>query len=133
MSCVCDTHSTIWYLFASHRLSSDAKQFIDSILASQGRVFVPSISIIEAIYLMEKGRLDKSTLQRMLHAINAPNSGFEFVDIDSAVAQALQQIPRVAVPDMPDRIIAATALHLNLPLVTKDRNIRALQSIQTIW
>ncbi|MGH7200282.1 MAG: PIN domain-containing protein [Planctomycetaceae bacterium] len=33
---------------------------------------------------------------------------------------------------MPDRMIAATALHLNLPLVTRDRRIQAA-NIPTIW
>jgi predicted nucleic acid-binding protein len=34
---------------------------------------------------------------------------------------------------MGDRIIAATALYLGLPLVTKDHKIRELSIIQTIW
>jgi predicted nucleic acid-binding protein len=33
---------------------------------------------------------------------------------------------------MPDRIIAATALHLGLPLVTRDLRIQA-SGIPTIW
>jgi predicted nucleic acid-binding protein len=33
---------------------------------------------------------------------------------------------------MPDRIIAATALALGLPLVTRDRKIRAAD-LETIW
>ena len=33
---------------------------------------------------------------------------------------------------MPDRIIAATALHLNLPLVTHDKKIHGA-GIQAIW
>jgi predicted nucleic acid-binding protein len=33
---------------------------------------------------------------------------------------------------MPDRIIAATALNLGLPLVTRDRRLQAA-GIQTIW
>jgi PIN domain nuclease of toxin-antitoxin system len=33
---------------------------------------------------------------------------------------------------MPDRIIAATANHLNLPLVTRDRKIRS-SKVKTVW
>jgi predicted nucleic acid-binding protein len=33
---------------------------------------------------------------------------------------------------MPDRIIAATALHLGLPLISRDRKIQ-LSSVPTIW
>jgi predicted nucleic acid-binding protein len=50
-----------------------------------------------------------------------------------AVAQVLGQVPKEEVPDMPDRIIAATALSLNLPLVTRDQKIQATSSVQTIW
>ena len=39
------------------------------------------------------------------------------VALDYDVAHTMQSGPRHIVPDMPDRIIAAMALHLNLPLV----------------
>lgn len=48
------------------------------------------------------------------------------------VATALRRIPRSVVPDVPDRIIAATALYLGLPLVTRDRRLQSA-GIQTIW
>ena len=41
--------------------------------------------------------------------------------------------PRLTVPEIGDRIIAATALSLGLPLVTNDHKIRELSVIQTIW
>ncbi|HEY9853569.1 MAG TPA: hypothetical protein V6D28_29135 [Leptolyngbyaceae cyanobacterium] len=44
----------------------------------------------------------------------------------------MAQIPRDIVPDKPDRIITATAFHLNLPLVSCDAKIQAA-NIQTIW
>ena len=45
---------------------------------------------------------------------------------------ALQSIPRDSVPDMPDRIVAATAKRLVLPLISRDRKIR-LADVDTIW
>jgi predicted nucleic acid-binding protein len=59
-------------------------------------------------------------------------SALVLVPLDEAVARAVGQIPRDKVPDMPDRIIAATALHLNLPLITRDRQIQTAK-IPTIW
>jgi PIN domain nuclease of toxin-antitoxin system len=41
-------------------------------------------------------------------------------------------VPRATVPDMPDRIIAATALYLDLLLISRDGKIR-LSSVATIW
>jgi hypothetical protein len=43
--------------------------------------------------------------------------------LDAGVARAVQKISRVAVPDMPNRIIAATALHLGAELETRDRAV----------
>jgi hypothetical protein len=53
--------------------------------------------------------------------------------LSRAIAETLHPIPRDSVPDMPDRIIAATALHLNLLLVTRDRKIQSLEKMQIIW
>ncbi len=133
MDCLADTHASVWYLFAAPELPATAKNFMDATAASGGFIFVPTISVIEIIYLTEKGKLLPQTLPRLVQAINLPNSSFSFIELDSNIAQTLSQIPRSTVPDMPDRIIAATALHLNLPLVTKDRKIQALQSIQIVW
>ena len=68
----------------------------------------------------------------MVMAAHDPNVALKFLSIDRDVALAVERIPRDVVPDMPDRIIAATALTHNLPLVTADRKIRASR-IPTIW
>lgn len=44
----------------------------------------------------------------------------------------MRQVPRDQIPDMPDRIVAATALHFGVPVISRDGRIRA-SSIQTLW
>ena len=44
----------------------------------------------------------------------------------------MKAIVRQEVPDLPDRVIAATALQLSVPVVSRDGRIRA-SSVQTIW
>lgn len=56
----------------------------------------------------------------------------DFRRLSANAFEAIANIPREIVPEMPDRIIAATALYLNIPLVTKDSKIQAA-NIQTIW
>ena len=41
-------------------------------------------------------------------------------------------VPRDEVPDMPDRIIAATAVAYKLPLVSQDTEIRASASLKAL-
>jgi predicted nucleic acid-binding protein len=44
----------------------------------------------------------------------------------------IAEVSRMTVPDMPDRIIAGTAMYLELPLISRDRKIQ-LSQIDTIW
>jgi len=94
-------------------------------------VYVSSISLVEVVYLVEKGKLPLVVLDRLITALSEPNSGFLIAPIDLPVVLAIRQISRDMVPDMPDRIIAATALHLGLPLVTRDSEIA--KTGKTIW
>jgi hypothetical protein len=61
-----------------------------------------------------------------------PRDRRELAPLDAGVAAAVELIDRNLVPDMPDRIIAATALSLGAALVSRDRKIRSSQ-IHTIW
>jgi predicted nucleic acid-binding protein len=81
---------------------------------------------------VEKGRLPTSVLTQLLDELTQPNSGLAVVALDLPIAQTLQQIPRAIVPDMPDRIIAATALYLGLPLGTRNARIQ-MATLPTIW
>jgi predicted nucleic acid-binding protein len=44
----------------------------------------------------------------------------------------MQRVERAKVPDFPDRIIAATAAHLGIPLISKDAKIQ-VSGVPTIW
>jgi hypothetical protein len=48
------------------------------------------------------------------------------------IALTLRQVDRAQIPDLPDRIIAATGLYLNLHVIGRARRIQ-LSSIDTIW
>lgn len=130
---VIDTHTAIWYFANSPEMSVLATRTIDNAVANGDAVILSAISIVEIIYLIDKGKLSQQNLNRLMQHLKLSNSGFATQDLTEDIAQTLAQIPRSTVADMPDRIIAATALHLNMPLVTKDKKIRALQNIHTIW
>jgi PIN domain nuclease of toxin-antitoxin system len=129
---VSDTHSILWFLFDDPRLSMLAADVLETTLATRNPIYVPSVCLVEATYLAEKGRVAEAAVERLINAVRSPESGFRLAPLDLGVALHVQRIPREAVPDMPDRIIAATALALNLPLVTRDGKIRGA-GIHTIW
>ena len=133
MAIVADTHAIIWYLVEPERLSQLALDALEGTIAAGSPVYISAISLIEICYLIEKRRIASDLLQRILAVLNEPDPSLIVVPIDLAISIAIQNIDRDTVPDMPDRIIAATALHLNLPLITRDRKIQAERAIITIW
>ena len=88
---------------------------------------------MEVAYLVEKFRLPESAWEELVDSIAQEDSSLTVVPLSLAISMAIRQIPRETVPEMPDRIIAATALSLNLPLVTRDLKIQALTNLKTIW
>ncbi|MGL5834365.1 MAG: type II toxin-antitoxin system VapC family toxin [Waterburya sp.] len=133
MAIIADTHAIIWYLVEPERLSQVALDALEGSITAGEPVYISVISLIEICYLIEKRRITSDLLQRIQEVLNEPNPSLVVAPINLAISLAVQNIDRDSVPDMPDRIIAATALHLNLSLVTRDRKIQAEQSIVTIW
>jgi PIN domain nuclease of toxin-antitoxin system len=127
-----DTHALIWYLREPTRLSATALAALRQAAPAGDPIYVASISFVEVCYLVEKGRLPQVALERLDGALDSVTTNLVSVPLDLAIARAVAHIPRAVVPDMPDRIVAATALHLNLPLVTRDPKIQAAP-ITTIW
>ncbi len=129
---VADTHAVIWYLFDSPRLSKTALDQFERCCQVGDTVGVPSITIAEMVYLTERGRIPGEALPRLQRHLERVPALLKIIPLTGELALALQAIPRAQVPDLPDRIIAATALHLGVPLISRDRRIRAAD-IETIW
>lgn len=88
--------------------------------------------MVEIQYLVEKGRLSPDDQRALIAAVDDLQNPARVVPVDRAIVDALAQVSRDEVPDMPDRIIAATAVSLGVPLLSRDRKIRVSQ-VQTIW
>lgn len=132
-SLVVDSHAFIWYVLASPRLSDKARQAMDDATDSDIPLAISAATLVELVYLVEKGTFMHTHIEAFHEIIDAADSGFEVVPIDNAVARAVSKIPRAAVADPFDRIIAATALVRESPLVTYDHRIRQLTAVKTIW
>jgi PIN domain nuclease of toxin-antitoxin system len=129
---VIDTHIVIWYFAEPNQLSVSAESAIDKAEAN-GTIYVSAITIVELIYLTEKAKIPADVLISLRQALDDPTTAFRLITLSRDVSDEVENISRLIVPEMPDRIIAATALLLNLPLITKDSKILALQNIKTIW
>ena len=123
-----DTHAALWYLEDDRRLTAAAGQALDG----ADRILLPSVCLVEITYLVEKGRLHEAVLPRLFAELDRPDTTLALAPLDLGVVLALQDVPRAAVPDLPDRVIAATARHYGVPLVTRDSAIRS-SGVETVW
>jgi PIN domain nuclease of toxin-antitoxin system len=129
---VTDTHALIWYLEDSPRLSVAANQLFDRCDRGEIIIYVPTICLVEIIYLQEKGRISSQLKTQLDLELMSGNTGLIVFELTTGVVEALATIPRDSVPDLPDRIIAATAVHLGLSLISRDSKIAA-SKVNTIW
>jgi predicted nucleic acid-binding protein len=65
-------------------------------------------------------------------AIDAPDAVLRELPLDRAIVALMPDVRREDVPELPDRIIAATARRHEVPLISRDREIRAT-SLVTVW
>jgi len=114
------------------RLSVTARTTIEQIAAEGNQVAFSSITLAEIVYLSERGRINSTTLDLLLREVESDDVLLVEIPFDRDIALSLRQVDRSQIPDLPERIIAATALYLNVPVISRDRRIQ-LSSIDTIW
>jgi len=130
---VADTHSITWHLAEDRHLSRRARKIFESADEGYVQVLVPSIVLVEAIFLMQRQRISKSQVSQLFELSEDADANFYVVPLDMVVAQAVSDFGPAAIPDMPDRIIAATARALDVPLITVDPIIAKSELVEVIW
>ncbi len=127
-----DTHTAIWHLFGDATLSAAAATFIQEAATARQKIAISSITLAELVYLVEKKRLPQAAYQELTQALADPEHVFAEAVFTAAIVESMWRVPRVEVPDLPDRIIAATAVYLEVPVLSRDRKILSA-SLRSIW
>jgi PIN domain nuclease of toxin-antitoxin system len=133
MSVVVDTQALLWYVLDSSRLSPAAAATLDRTAEEGARILVPTISLVEVEYLRDKRVIGDNWYDKLWASLGDPAFAWKALSLDLNVVASIPRISRAIVPDMPDRIIAATALALGLPLVSSDKKIRQVEELNVIW
>ncbi len=132
IAAVADTHTVIWYLASDKRLSPAARSFIEEAFQQGNTIAVSSITFVEMVYLVEKGRIPAESFDNLIDQLQVAGVGFVEIPVDLRITQAMRQVDPAQIPDMPDRIVAATAVALTVPIISRDGKINA-SSIDTVW
>lgn len=127
-----DTHALIWWFEGSPKRSLAAKAAIEN-ARRLSRVAISSLSCWEIALLNAHGRIHLATeLHNWVAAIQKLRR-VRFVPVGNNIAVTSVELPGQIHNDPADRIIVATALTMNIPLVTVDQQIRAYAHVQNIW
>lgn len=113
----------------NRRTSAAVKQIFDAADASQIVVHIPAVVFAEILYLSEKNRISLTLADVEMHLQNFP--AYREAALSFEIVERAGQITDV--PELHDRLIAATANFLNIELITNDPKIEISAFVKTIW
>ena len=127
-SYVADTMAVVLRL--EHRkLSSPAKTIFEQAEQEQAMIHIPALVFAEIMYLSEKRRIEINLNNVQDYLTQHSNIKEQPLNFD--VVTITKQITDIY--ELHDRIIAGTALALNVPIITNDPVITASTFVQAIW
>jgi len=129
MNFVVDTHALLWWFTGNPRIGKKAAKAFDTCEQGNAIMVIPSIVLAEALSIFDKKRVtfDFRKLFQQVH----DSENFVIMALDFPVLETMVTLKDV--PELHDKIIAATARHLDLPLLTIDKTLSKVASIKTIW
>lgn len=130
MPFVTDTHPFVWYITDDPKLSARTKKIFEEVDDFRDQIFIPCIVFFELLYLVEKRKIHPSFEDLLALLPNSKNYRVEPLCLP--IIRNSQQVPRDKVRDPWDRLIVATSLHLHLPLITRDENLRDI-GLDVVW
>jgi PIN domain nuclease of toxin-antitoxin system len=125
---VVDTHALFWYLVNSPKLSDLGRQVFRQAFGGETLLILSPIVLLELYGLARKvkARFDFATELALFE-----QPPFRIEPITSADLRLLDHLPDI--PELHDRLIAATALRLNAPILTRDPLITACPEVTCTW
>jgi PIN domain nuclease of toxin-antitoxin system len=130
---VTDTHALLWHLYEPSRLGRGAQVSFAEADTGTARIYVPALVIAEVIMVAEKGRIPGVTLARVVPHLEAMRTSDNYPSTPLLPDVVLQSRTLTSVPDIFDRLIVAEAITRRVPLLSRDRVIRASGLVAVVW
>ena len=125
---VADTMAIVLYL-EKRKLPAQIKLIFNNAVEGKINIYISAISLMEIGYLSEKQRIEIQ-LSSVTEFAKA-NDNFFLQSLDTEIVAEAFKIKTI--PELHDRLIAATAIHLKATLITNDPLIQLSQSVNTVW
>lgn len=128
-----DTHALVWYMEDDHRLGQEARAVLEKMNDGSALIFLSLMSLLEMDYLIQKKKISPKLPDLILQEAKPAHSALQIVDIGLSLYPWFLEVPSSVIPELPDRILAATALSLSCPLITKDSVLSRWKKLEVVW
>lgn len=126
-----DTHVVVWLASGDPRMSRPAHAAINQARESDRGLAISDFTLCEISQLFRKKQFKLLVSPETF--LTEVEARFVVLPITANIALQAFQLPSNYPKDPADRIIGATALIEDLPLVTADTQIRKVGAFPTIW
>ena len=128
---VCDTHALLFHAAGGGRLGRRAAAHFDACELRQAILYVPAPVIWECGLLARGSRINLRRTVRGFFDDLFSNPAYQAYDLNAAQV-FLADETRIN-RDPFDALICAAAIDLELPLITRDGDIRASGTVRVLW
>jgi predicted nucleic acid-binding protein len=128
---VVDTVALVGYLQDS--LPTPADRIFKMAEQNKCKLLVPEIVFSEFVYISLKGRLKSSNPKSLIMEVLISLGASKYVEFTSMDLDSWEEMLNIDLPELHDRMICSIALSNNSDLITNDKEIKKIKSINTIW
>lgn len=125
-----DTCAIIWDALDAGKLSPDARNTIE---LNERSLIICDISIWEIAMLIKRKRLVLDDTAAGFINLLLQSRNYFIQEITPEIAELAVNFGSEINNDPADRLIAATSILGNAPIVTADENLRGATMVETIW
>lgn len=126
-SFVTDTQALVKFMLGKKVINQRSHKAYQSADKGESTIIIPAIVLMEMLYLFEKNRIDVNLLQteELLKSQN-----YQFEPLSFEILKTAFEIDDI--PELHDRLIAATARYLGLPIITNDPVIKSSKFVNIL-